>query len=145
LVREHAILRSRFRLKALVVASASVLGNLAGIRMEDPVTPQRNEPAVAVTGGAPVNAVEWSVSRRADVVIIFSHDTDLLPVVEAIRRIRGDRAVETASWTSEHYKKRIPPRGHVINHALRRPLFDTVEDLTNYGQQARDGINKRRR
>jgi hypothetical protein len=45
-------------------------------------------------------------------------------VVEAICRIRGDQHVETASWLTDYYRKRIPPTGKVVNHSLRRQLFD---------------------
>jgi hypothetical protein len=91
-----------------------------------------------------VHAMEYAVLGRADVVIIFSHDTDLLPVVEAIQRIKGDRYVETASWRTDDYKKRIPPRGRVVNHSLRGELFEMVEDKTNYGAQARTRLARRR-
>src|SRR5205823_130823 len=45
--------------------------------------------------------------NNCDVVIVLSHDTDLLPPVETICRLRGPRHVETASWKSDHFFKRI--------------------------------------
>jgi hypothetical protein len=89
--------------------------------------------------------MEYAVLGHADVVIIFSHDSDLLPVVEAICRIRGDQHVETASWLTDYYRKRIPPTGKVVNHSLRRQLFDGLERPTNYGAQARARLRGRAR
>ncbi len=82
-------------------------------------------------------AVEWATIEEVDHVIIFSHDTDLSSVVEVIARLKGPKAVETASWVSEDYRRRIPPIPGVTNHSLREKLFLAIEDSTNYGRQAR--------
>jgi uncharacterized LabA/DUF88 family protein len=82
-------------------------------------------------------AVEWATIEEVDHVIIFSHDTDLSSVVEVIARLKGPKAVETASWVSEDYRRRIPPIPGVTNHSLRKKLFLAIEDSTNYGRQAR--------
>ena len=44
-----------------------------------------------------VEAIRFVLSDRCDVAVFFSHDTDLLPAVEAIADLKGTRAVETVS------------------------------------------------
>lgn len=91
-------------------------------------------------------AVEWSFLEDIDVVIVFSHDTDLSAVVEVIARIKGPAKVETASWVNHEtgFYKRIPPITGVTNHRLREKLFRSIEDRTNYGKAARTRVERRR-
>lgn len=51
-----------------------------------------------------VSAIEATLRDRCDVAIIFSHDSDLLPVPEAIARLVGPERVETASWVSQSFR-----------------------------------------
>lgn len=44
-------------------------------------------------------AVEWTFTGQCDVAIVFSHDTDLVPLVELLTRLKGTECIETASWT----------------------------------------------
>lgn len=83
-----------------------------------------------------INAVELMVDGRADLAIIFSHDTDLLPVVDVISRLRGSDCVETASWVSESHRKQLPPRPGVVNHALDHSVFRGAQDSTNYASKS---------
>jgi uncharacterized LabA/DUF88 family protein len=85
------------------------------------------------------SAVENVLMGKCDVAIIFSHDSDLLPPVETICRLKGREHVETASWQSDFHKTRIPPAKEVwgaqigvVNHTLKVELFDAVEDPVNY-------------
>jgi len=94
----------------------------------NPGTQQLEEKGVDVALAA--CAVEWAVLEDADHVVIFSHDTDLSSVVEVIARIKGPGAVETASWRSATYRKRIPPIEGVRNHFLHEKLFLAIEDKT---------------
>jgi hypothetical protein len=57
-----------------------------------------------------------------------------------IARLKEPGAVETASWASETYRRRIPPIAGVTNHALRERLFLGVEDATHYGGEAKRRI-----
>jgi len=82
-------------------------------------------------------AFEWAVIEAVDRVVIFSHDTDLSSIVEVIARTRGPATVETASWRSESFRKRIPPIDGVTNHSLSGRLFRAIEDRTHYGHRAR--------
>lgn len=88
-------------------------------------------------------AFEWAVIESADRVVIFSHDTDLSSVVEVIARTKGPTAVETASWCSKDYRKRIPPVPGMTNHLLREKLFRAIEDKTHYGREARRRLEKK--
>jgi uncharacterized LabA/DUF88 family protein len=85
--------------------------------------------------------LEAVLTDFCDVAVIFSHDSDLLPPIETICRVRGPTAIETASWASDSYPYQIPPakrpdgqRYGVINHTLRRELFDQVETPVNYAR-----------
>jgi len=87
------------------------------------------------------SAVENVLLDRCQVAVIFSHDTDLLPPVETICRVKGSERVETASWQSDLYYKRIPPAKQVwgtpfgvVNQTLKVELFDAVETPVNYAE-----------
>ncbi|HEX6700319.1 MAG TPA: NYN domain-containing protein [Gaiellaceae bacterium] len=87
------------------------------------------------------SAVEHVLLDKCQVAIIFSHDTDLLPPVETICRVKGSDRVETASWQSDFYFKRIPPAKQVwgtpfgvVNHTLKVEMFDKVENPVNYAE-----------
>ena len=90
-------------------------------------------------------AIEWSVVRRTDTVIIVSHDSDLRPVVEVLSRIKSPAAVETASWRSSTYFKRIAPYRSVVNHTLSRSVLESVADPMRYGAMARRRLQQRER
>lgn len=85
-------------------------------------------------------AFEWAVIEEVDRVVIFSHDTDLSSVVEVISRTKGSEVVETVSWRSVAYRKRIPPIEGVTHHHLNEQLFQAIEDRTHYGHRARDRL-----
>ena len=77
-------------------------------------------------------AVEWVLGGQCDVAIIFSHDTDLVPVVETLCRLKGTASVETASWTSESFNQRIRTKEPVHHHGISQPVFERVEMRVNY-------------
>lgn len=79
-----------------------------------------------------IDAVEWTITERCDVAIIFSHDTDLLPAVEAMTRLRGPGCVETASWTSTTFQSRLRPSGRVYHHLVDVQRFMRHERRINY-------------
>jgi hypothetical protein len=83
-------------------------------------------------------AVENTISEPplCDVAIIFSHDTDLVPVVQTISRLRGTSHVETASWVSETYSARLRvPGARVYHHELTRDIYEAVRDGINYAHR----------
>jgi NYN domain len=79
-----------------------------------------------------LSAVDWAITDRADVVIIHSDDTDLLPAIEMATRLKGTARVETASWTSDLYKRRLRPKPEVFHHDLTAAVFESVETRVNY-------------
>jgi hypothetical protein len=72
--------------------------------------------------------------NRCDVAILFTHDTDLLPVPEAITRLVGSERVETASWASRSFQGRLRPRVPVVHHSISQKVFDAVETPVNYAR-----------
>jgi NYN domain-containing protein len=81
-----------------------------------------------------VSALEATLTGRCDVAIVFSHDTDLLPVPEAIARLLGSGRVETASWVSRSFQGRLRPKVPVIHHAIPQKVFEAVETPVNYAR-----------
>jgi hypothetical protein len=84
-----------------------------------------------------LSVVEHVVRDFCDVAILFSHDSDLLPVVETICRTGGPHRIETASWKSDdhNYHKRIPPVPGVVNHSFRIATFARIETPINYARE----------
>ena len=80
-----------------------------------------------------IGIVEQVITQQCDVAILFSHDTDLLPAVEAVARIASPYNIETASWESDihHYRLRTNIQG-VYHHYLREEDFKRVETRVNY-------------
>jgi hypothetical protein len=107
----------------------------------NPATGRLEEKGVDVALAA--CAFEWSVIEQVDRVVIVSHDTDLSSIVEVIARTKGPDAVETASWCSDGYRKRIPPIPGVTNHLLKEKLFRAIEDKTHYGHEARRRLEEK--
>lgn len=79
-----------------------------------------------------VAAVEWVLTERCEVAIIFSHDTDLVPAVELLARLKGSGCVETASWTSGSFNKRLRPKPEVYHHTISAEVFARVGTRVNY-------------
>lgn len=82
-----------------------------------------------------VSAIEATLRKRCQVAIIFSHDTDLLPVPETIARLAGAHRVETASWSSDWYRGRLRPKEPIFHHPITETVFELVEDPTNYAHK----------
>jgi uncharacterized LabA/DUF88 family protein len=84
-----------------------------------------------------LSVIEHVFAYFCDVAIVFSHDTDLLPLVETVARLRGVHRIETASWKNDEtrYYKRIPGVPGVVNHTLRPRIFDRVETPINYAKE----------
>jgi hypothetical protein len=79
-------------------------------------------------------AIEAVLLKTCDVAVIFSHDTDLLPVPETLARLAGTEAVETASWGSDQFRKRLRPSPHVFHHEISSAVFHRVETRINYAR-----------
>jgi uncharacterized LabA/DUF88 family protein len=107
----------------------------------NPETGEEEEKGVDVA--LAVSTLEHILLKKCEVAIVFSHDTDMLPAIETICRLRDadviSGSVETASWQSDLYYKRIPPaktswgtQWGVVNQTLKIDLFDKVETPVNY-------------
>jgi uncharacterized LabA/DUF88 family protein len=83
-----------------------------------------------------IDAVEWTLTERCDVAVIFSHDTDLLPAVDAMVRLRGASCVETASWVSPTFQSRLRSSGRVAHHVIDARQFARHERRVNYARPA---------
>ncbi len=79
-----------------------------------------------------IAAVEWTLTKQCHVAIVFSHDTDLVPVIEMLSRVIGPASVETASWTSDTFNQRIRTKLPVYHHSISQAVFDRVETRVNY-------------
>lgn len=79
-----------------------------------------------------VEAIRFVMSDRCDVAVLFSHDTDLLPAVEAIADLKGERAVETVSWAADGFRSRLRTQSRIHHHALDVNSFAWVESRVNY-------------
>jgi hypothetical protein len=79
------------------------------------------------------------INGLCDVAIIFSHDSDLLPAVETLVRLRGPECVETAAWTSEYFHSRLQPKvragAPVHHHAIGKAVFDRIATPINYAYE----------
>jgi uncharacterized LabA/DUF88 family protein len=84
-----------------------------------------------------VEALEWIISEACDVAVIFSHDSDLVPIVEAAVRLKGSECVETASWVADGFHQRIRTRPAVYHHGISEAVFAKVETRTNYAYSER--------
>ena len=79
-----------------------------------------------------VGAVECTLTGSCDIAIVFSHDTDLLPAVESIARLKSPSSVETASWRSHTFNSRLKQIQGVHHHSISWDVFSRVEDPVNY-------------
>jgi uncharacterized LabA/DUF88 family protein len=95
----------------------------------DPADPPREK---GIDVELAVAAVEWTLTDRCDVAIIFSHDTDLLPAIELIARLKGTGCVETASWSSQTFNRRLRSKPPVFHHTISKDVFDRVETRVNF-------------
>lgn len=82
-------------------------------------------------------AVEHIISSVCDVAIVFSHDSDLLPAIETLVRLRGPACVETAAWSSDRFSSRLRSGGTraVFHHAIGEAVFRRVETPINYAHE----------
>jgi hypothetical protein len=79
-----------------------------------------------------LTAVEWTLRKWCDVAVIFSHDTDLVPLVDMLRRLKGPACIETASWTSPTFRQRIRTNPPVPHHDITQAVIVRVQTLVNY-------------
>jgi uncharacterized LabA/DUF88 family protein len=85
-----------------------------------------------------VAAVEHVITGLCDVAIIFSHDSDLKPVIESIIRLKGTDSIETAAWRSDTFSSRLRVPGRtgaeVFHHEIVQADFDQVATPINFAR-----------
>lgn len=84
--------------------------------------------------GLAVSVIEATLRKSCDVAILFSHDTDLLPVPEAIAHLIGPGHIETASWASDSFQGRLRPGTAVVHHSISQKVFEAIETPVNYAR-----------
>ncbi len=78
---------------------------------------------------------EAILTDAADVAVLFTHDTDLLPAVEMVARLKGPRRIETASWSSGKFAQRLREIPGVHHHRISGKVFALVEEPVNYAHR----------
>ncbi|HLI32809.1 MAG TPA: NYN domain-containing protein [Solirubrobacteraceae bacterium] len=79
-----------------------------------------------------LGVVEALLTNVIDVAVLFTHDSDLRPAVEMIARLRGANRIETASWSSRSFSRRLGKVDGVHHHTISRRVFEMVETPVNY-------------
>lgn len=80
-----------------------------------------------------LSLVEAVILKQCDVAVLFTHDTDLVPAINAAARLRGAACVETASWVSPAARQRLRSKEHrIYHHDITQNVFDLVETRINY-------------
>lgn len=76
------------------------------------------------------------VKEDADIAIVVSADTDLLPAVELIASEVGPGAVEVATWDGPYWSPSpLAIDGkRLTTHKMDRPFYDRIADPTDYAQ-----------
>ena len=77
---------------------------------------------------------EAVLTNDVGVAILFTHDTDLLPAVEMIARLKGPGRIETAGWASHIFFQRLRKTPGVYHHAISGKVFERVETPVNYAR-----------
>jgi len=83
-----------------------------------------------------LGVIECLLSGGCDVAVLMSNDTDLVPVVETVARLKGPSAIETASWNVDKTSPRLRPQLPVYHHRASRELFARVETVINYAHHS---------
>ena len=78
---------------------------------------------------------EAILTDKADIAVLFTHDTDLLPAVEMVARLKGPRRIETASWSSRTFAQRLRPVSGVHHHRISGKVFGLIETPVNYAHR----------
>lgn len=97
-----------------------------------PVAPREGSGARREGIDVQLAVAEAILTDAADVAVLFTHDTDLLPAVEMVARLKGSRRIETASWSSGKFAQRLREIPGVHHHRISGKVFALVEEPVNY-------------
>jgi NYN domain len=82
-----------------------------------------------------LSVAEAILTGTVDVAVLFTHDTDLLPAVEMVARLKGTDRIETASWSSRTFAQRLREVPGVHHHRIGSKVFALVETPVNYARR----------
>ncbi len=78
--------------------------------------------------------LECVISGGCDLAVMVTNDTDMVPVIETIARLRGSEVIETAAWCAGEWSPRLRPKQPSWHHRIDRTMFDAVETPINYAR-----------
>jgi hypothetical protein len=77
-----------------------------------------------------------AIRGEYDIGVLFSSDTDLVPALEEVIRVKGEQACEVACWVPSTGNGNAHPlgvKGHVIQkHGLEDARYRLIHDPTDY-------------
>jgi len=105
------------------------------LNYRDPFQPKEKGIDVQIA----VDYVRMAIENKYDVGVLFSADTDLLPALEAVCEMKGERSCEVAAWVPEHGSPSVlRVKGSQIRfHYLDRAWYDRLYDPTDYNARRR--------
>jgi NYN domain len=93
-----------------------VIPRLRPLRYDEDVDGHQVPREKGVDVNLAIGIVEQIMRGACDVAILLSHDTDLLPLVETVARLKGPRAIETTSWRSDDFRQRLRTKVRGVHH-----------------------------
>ena len=75
-----------------------------------PDWPKQPEREKGVDVQLALGLLECVISGACDVAVLVSNDTDLMPAIETVVRLRGSDAIETAAWWGDKTSPRLRPK-----------------------------------
>lgn len=109
-----------------------VLPRLRALRYPPPYAAVQTPVEKGIDVQLALAVAETILTNSADVAILFTHDTDLLPAVEMVARLKGARRIETAAWASHSFSQRLRQVSGVYHHGISERVFALVETPVNY-------------
>lgn len=109
-----------------------VVSRLRPLRYPPPYTEDQTPVEKGIDVQLALAVAETILTNGADVAILFTHDTDLLPAVEMVARLKGPARIETAGWSSHLFSQRLRQIKGVYHHPISGKVFELVETPINY-------------
>lgn len=112
-----------------------VVPRLRPLRYPPPYARDRTPVEKGIDVQLALAVAETTLTGVADVAILFTHDTDLLPAVEMVARLKGADRIETASWSSRTFAQRLREVSGVHHHRISGKVLQLVETPVNYAHR----------
>lgn len=121
-----------YRQVSLWNATNLVLARTRPLNYRDPREPKEKGIDVMLA----LDFVTMAMREEYDVGVLFSSDTDLIPALEEVIRMKGEQACEVACWVPSAGNGNARPLGvkrHVIQrHGLEEARYRLIHDPTDY-------------